>query len=431
MAVAAGDPVATAMRQISARDYQAACETLRPIARPSQRDSAVWNLLGICESELGRSNAAREAFLGGLKIDAGSVPLNENLGLLFFNGGDYAEAKRYLSRAMTLGSDQPGIAFSLAASEIRTGEQQRGLAALAGLEPKLAGRSEYWTERGWVELRDDAAAAATSFDRALALSPEDVRALNGAASAAEAQHDNERALSFLVRARKAQPADLRTLMHFGTVCLRKDLTVDALDALERAHQLSPGNNLALFLYARAQIGVQQWQRAHDLFEEFDHRVPNYPDALYALGWVDLKLNRRAEARRYLEKSIAVDENQVDARCELAQLDLDEGLFEAAETQLNAVLARDPLHVRANIAIGDLLLKRGDLAAAQTRYEKAIAADPRSGPAHYKLSTVLTRLREPDRAAKERALGAELNAEAEKAARTVLVLAEPDGRPSWH
>ena len=370
----------------------------------------------------------RNAFLAGLKVAPDSIPLHQNFGLLYFNDGDYQHARRWLAKAVALGSTEPGVAFSLAASEIRTGEELQGYGRLLKLEEPLRAQPAYWSERGWVELRQqNPAAASSSFDRALALDSEDIRALNGAASAAEAQHQDEKALSFLLRARKAQPEDIRTLTHFGALCLRRDLSVDALDALERAHKLAPANDLVLFLYAQAQIAFEQWQLAHDLFVDFDRRLPNYAPAQYALGWLDVRLNRAGEARQHLEKSLALDAALFDARYELGQLDLNENRLDDAETELNLVLKARPQHAKANIAMGDVLLQKGDLAAAMARYESAIAADGKSGPAHYKLSTVLTRLRQTERAAQERALGAELNAQATKGAKTVLVLVQPDGR----
>jgi tetratricopeptide (TPR) repeat protein len=428
LAAEAADLVlARAVAQITARNFQEACLTLRPMAAQSPRVPDFWNLLGICESELHRSGAAREAFERGLQLAPDSIALHENLGLLLFNENEFSEAKRDLAKAVALGSTQPGVAFSLAASEVRTGEPARGLARLRKLEEPLGGQAAYWTERGWVELAGDPAAASASFDHALALSADDARALNGAASAAEARHEDEKALSLLLRARKAQPADVRILMHFGALCLRNDLGVDALSALEEARKLAPSNNLALFLYARAQIAFQQWQEAHDLFAEFDRRVPNYPPAQYALGWLDVKLNRSAEARQHLEKTLALDAKQVEARCDLAQLDLEEDRLADAESLFSTVLKAQPRHARANIGMGDVLLRKGDLPGAKARYEAAIASDGNSGPAHYKLSTVLLRLHENERAAEERARGTELNAQALKAAKTVLVLAEPDGR----
>jgi tetratricopeptide (TPR) repeat protein len=418
---------ARAIQEIEAGRFADAAAILRPLVKQTPQQPDLWNLLGICESELGNTGAARTAFERGLKLAPSSVSINENLGNLLFRSADYQEARQYLAKALALGSEKPEVAFSLAASQIRTGEEKQGLAALVRIEEPLAGRAEYWTERGWVELREDAAAADRSFGHALALAPGDLRALNGAASAAEAQHDDEKALSLLLQAKKVAPDDLRTLLHFGTVCLRRDLSVDALDALEHARKIAPENNLALFLYARAQIAFQQWRESHDLFTELDKRVPNYAPAQYALGWLDVKLNRPAEARKHLEASLAIAPENADAQYELGQLDLEDGNLAAAETRLQAVLDRNPRHARALVAYGDLAMRRGNLPDAKSRYEAAIEAEPKTGSAHYKLSTVLMRLGEKERAEKERALGASLNAEAVKRTKTVLVLSDPEGR----
>ena len=418
---------ARAVSQMEAGDFKNAAIALRRLVAQPPGRSDLWNLLGVCESELSHSAAAKDAFEKGLKLEPDSVSLNANIGNLLYRQSDYPAAKKYLTKAIALGSANPGVAFSLAASLIRIGEEQQGLALLKQLESALADQHEYWTERGWVELRLDPPAAAATFDRALALAPDDVRALNGAASVAESQKDDEKAVSFLLRAKKAQPDDIRTLLHFGSVCLRRDLTIDALEAIEKAHKLAPDNNLALFLYARAQIAFQQWQQSHDLFSEFDRRVPNFAQAQYALGWIDTKLNRTAEARQHLNKSLALDPKNADALYELGQLDLNDGRTHAAEKNLHAALSIVPEHAKANTAMGDVLARRGDLPAAKARYEAAIAADPKLGPAHYKLSMVLTRLHDNEGAERERTLGATLNAEATKASKTVLVLTDPDGR----
>jgi len=419
--------IALAARQVQTHDYAGAVATLRPSLTHFSNNPDLWNLLGISESELNHPREAREAFEKGLKVAPDSVSLNENIGFFFYRLGDYAGAKKYLTRAISLGSNNSGVAFSNAAAEARTGHEAEALAALRKLEPQLSQQPEYWKERGRIELRQSPADATASFDRALALAPDDAEALNYAASAAEVSKDDEKALSLLVRARKSHPDDVATLLHFGALCLRRDLTVDARDALERAYKLEPANNLALFLYARVQVAFQQWQRAYDLFSDFASRVPGYAPAEYALGWLDERLNRPGEARQHLAKSLALDSSQLDVECELAQLDFSTGDLDRAEKELQAVLEKAPGHAKANLTFGDVMMRRGDLQQAKKHYESAIAADPSSGPAHYKLSTVLTRLNEKEQAERERAIGAQLNEQAEKASKVVLVLANPDGK----
>lgn len=412
--------------RIESHEFQVASSNLKRSLELYPRDIRLWNMLGISEGELGRTSSAREAFERGLRIAPLDISLNENLGFLYYREERYADAKRYLAKAVTLGSKKPGVAFSLAAAKIRSGEREQGLPELKSLEAALTGFPDYWNERGWAELPNDPAAAETNFGRALSLAAGDLRGLNGAATTAEIQKLDEKALSFLVRAKQAHPDDVDTLVHFGTVCLRRDLTIDALAALEHAHQLAPANNAALYFYARAEIGVQQWQKAYELFTEFARRVPTFAPTYYALGWLDVKLNRRAEARRALEHCASLDARSTDALYELGQLDLEDGLLDSAEKRLNTVLRQDRRHAKAHVAYGDVLLKRGNLGGAQEHYETAIQSDPLLGPAHYKLSTVLFRLSRVEEAEKERARGTELNAEALKSSKTVLRLAAPDG-----
>ena len=220
------------------RDFEGACADSAADGETHARRRDVWNLLGICESETESRSCGRDAFWRRLKVAPDSVPLHENLGLLYFNDGRLRAARRCLEKAVALGSTrarrrlQPG---SFGDSHRRT---KRRVGRLLKLEEPLAlsrrtGRNADGSSSGSrvQPLRPRASIAH------LALDPEDARALNGAASAAEAQHEDEKALSFLLRARKAQPDDIRTLTHFGALCLRKDLTVDALDALEQAHNL--------------------------------------------------------------------------------------------------------------------------------------------------------------------------------------------------
>jgi tetratricopeptide (TPR) repeat protein len=422
----AQDIAQRAVRQIDSRDFEGAAGTLRSFLDHRPGDASLWNLLGICESERGHFAAALAAFERGLSLEPGSLQLHENTGLLFYNQGDYRRALQQLKRAVELGSDKPGVLFSLAVSRVRTGDRKAGLADLIRLEKALAEHPDYWAERGWIEMRDSPAIANTSFELALKLDDRNLRALNGAAAAAEAQKEDEKALSFLLRAKREHPDDLLTLLHLASLCLRMDLSVDAREAVARARRISPPNNLALFLQARTEIAFQQWGRSHELFSEFDRRIPNYGPTQYALGWLDRKLDRPGEARMHLQRSLQLDPGNAEARLEAAQLDLDEGKLEAAETHLNLILKQHPEHAKALLALGDVSMKRGDLVNAKSFYSRSIQADAKSGPAHYKLSTVLVRLGEVELAAQERALGIKLNSDAEKAAKTVLVLAEPDG-----
>jgi tetratricopeptide (TPR) repeat protein len=414
-----------AARRIQLGQYQSAADLIEPALKRQPETPELWNLLGIAETELHQSAAARSAFEHGLRLARDSVSLHENLGLLFYREADYPNAKKFLSEAVTLGSDKPGVLFSLAAARLRTGETQRALADLRSLEVPLGKVSAYWDERGRAESLEDPAAAERSFSRALELEPDDVTALNGAASAAERQHLDEKALSYLIKARQAHPDDVLTLAHFGSVCIRRDLGVDALDALTRAHQLAPSNNSILFLLARANVALSNWQAAYDLFSEFSKRVPAYAPVYYALGWVDVKLDRTGDARLQFQHCLLLDPKLTDARFELAQLEVNDGNLDTAHHLLATVLQEQPHAAKASLAMGDLLMRQGDLHGAETYLQAAIQQSPKLAAAHYKLSMLFFRTGRMKQAESEKTIAARLNTEADRASKIQLKLILPD------
>jgi protein O-mannosyl-transferase len=417
-----------AAQKIQAGEFESACDVVQKALQQTPKDVQLWNLLGIAETELHRPTAAQDAFQHGLQLAPNSVSLNENMGFLFYRQAKYTSAKNYLGRAVSLGSQKSGVLFSLAASRLRRGEREKALFELKSLESSLARFSDYWVERGTAELPHDTAAAETSFARALDLAPISLPGLNGAAYVAEAQGLDEKALSFLIKARKANPNDVPTLVHFANVCLRRDLGPDAVEALEKARSLDPSNNSALYLLARANIAVENWQTSYDLFKSFAKRVPNFAPTYYAMGWIDIKLNRIGDARQQLKRSLALDPNLSDARYELAQLDLNDGQLHSAERLLGTVLEQNPRHAKANMAMGDLTLRRGNLEAAGNFLKTAIHEDPKLAAAHYKLAMLFFRKHEMQQGENEKALAASINAQAREAGKTQLRLAMPQSDP---
>lgn len=414
-----------ATRQLQAGEFEGARSLLQQAVQDHPSDVELWNLFGITQTELHDERSARNAFEQGLRLAPDSVSIHENIGLLYYRSADYVNARDYLEQAVRLGSKNPGVLFSLAASELRTGNQGEAISGLRSLEPVLAGNPEYWEERGRAELALDPAASERSFARALDLTPRSLTALNGAAGAAEKQGMDEKALSYLIKARSAVPDDVPTLIHFGSVCIRRDLGPDAVDALARAHRLQPSNNAALYLLARANISIGNWQQAYDLFDQFSRRVPNFAAAYYAMGWLDVRLNRSDDARQKLERCLSLAPGMQDARYELSQVDLKDGDLDSAEDLLKIVLKQTPAHAKANMTMGDLMMRRGRLQEAKTYLETAISQDPKLAAAHYRLSMLFFREHDTANGEKEKILAANLNAEAAQSSKTQLRLVLPE------
>ena len=414
-----------AIEMIQGGRAKAAVEILTRLVEREPSHASYWNLLGIAEAETGEVKAAKKAFQKGLALTPQSPELNENAGLLSFREADYTSAKRYLARAIQLGSNKPGVLFSLAAAKLRTGESAEALTELKSLEPALSENSDYWHERGRAELISDPSEAANSFDRALTLSPNSVVALNEAASAAEREGLDEKALAYLLKARTADPNDEQTLVHFGSVCIRRDLGLDARDALQKALQFRPADSAALYLLARANISLQNWQEAYDLFNRFSKLKPAFAPTYYAMGWLDIRLNRLDDARKQLRQAIAIAPTFAGPIYELAELEFKDGHMEAAERLLRPVIAKNPGDSKANMLLGDIMMRMGKLAEAQQCLNAAVRQDPSLAAAHYKLSVLLFRMHEPQQAGQEKDIAAKLTAEEKKASRTQLRLVLPE------
>lgn len=194
-------------------------------------------------------------------------------------------------------------------------------------------------------------AALDVYEAALKIAPENAGLLNAAATAAEARHDLDRAVSLLVRARKIAPKDVPTLVHFGLVCLRRGLNDDALSALRKARELSPNHRVAMFLEASAQAAVGDLETAYLGFTNYLQTTPADPEAHYRAGWLALKTGHEEQARKHLERALELRPDHVKARYELALMFHSAGDIEQAEAELRKVLAARPDHAGALAAIG--------------------------------------------------------------------------------
>ncbi len=171
----AGPAKREALARIREQQFQAAADMVQAALQKNSRDVDLWNLLGISETELHKTSAAAAAFDRGLAIVPDSVSLHENMGLLYFRDGDYARAKKYLGRAVQLGSANPTVRFSLAEAQLRTGDRDAALIALTQLQPALAGYPEYWVELARADLPDDARRSGRRFCARAGARPEQCR----------------------------------------------------------------------------------------------------------------------------------------------------------------------------------------------------------------------------------------------------------------
>jgi len=271
----------------------------------------------------------------------------------------------------------------------------------------------------WV--KGDPEKAEENYEHALSFNGNCVVCYMRIAKMAEREGETEKALAFLIKAKRLEPENPDVIFEFGKVCLERNLLRDALPALEKAVQLNPDNDHYMYVLASAYVGKRRSKEALALLDRLVRRNPEDPIMNYAMGSVlyteGTDLGR---AESYLKKSISLQPGQVAAYYYLGMVELGKGDQNQAAQILRELLQRHPDHVPALEQFGTILLKQGNYAEAQKVLEKVLRLDQSSLMGHYQYSLLLARLGNREESAKQMEIAKQLEAERKKG-RTDLYL----------
>lgn len=255
--------------------------------------------------------------------------------------------------------------------------------------------------------------AFNAYEAALSLKPNCFDCMLSLSKVALLQQDPEKALAYLIRAKRAQPDNAEVLFEFGKACLELDLVDDALPALQKASDLRPGNDSYKYVLASAQVSKKQYEVARKLLEGLLAKHPNDPDLNYVLGsllFLEVKFD---EAAKYLSRSVQLRPNQSAAYYYLGLVAEGKGDNQKAANTFRDVLDRDPQYGAAWEGLGRVLLNEKQYPEAKEALEKAVLLSPNSVKAHYQLGILLGRTGKQDEAQKQFEIVQQLNAAEEK------------------
>jgi tetratricopeptide (TPR) repeat protein len=261
--------------------------------------------------------------------------------------------------------------------------------------------------------KGDLNGAFESYEAALTLNPACIDCLLHLATTATRQKDPEKALAYLIKAKRKRPDNAEVLFEFGRACLELDLPDDAMPALQRAARLQPNNDSYAYVLASAKVSKKQYEVAGKLFQALLTKHPEDSILNYAMGsllFLEVKLD---EARKYLRRSVELQPDQSAAYYYLGLVAEGKGEGDQAIATLKDVLRRNPDYGPAYEALGRILVKQRKYEEAQQALEKAVVLNPDSVKAHYQLGILRGRQGRQDDANKEFEIVRQLNAEEEK------------------
>ena len=226
---------------------------------------------------------------------------------------------------------------------------------------------------------------------ALSLSPDCVPCYQSLARIAEQQDNSEKALAYLVAAKKRAPDDPEVLFEFGKVCLERNLAADALPALSKAAELQPDNDSYVYVLGSAHIAQGHYADALAVFQRLFRKHPDDAVLRYAVGAVYYLQGQYGEAESWLKQSLAAQPNQVAASYYLGMTYAAIGDDDRAIPVFRDLIRNNPKHAPSYVKLGGILLRAHQYEEAQQDLERAVSLDPDSVEAHYQLGLLLKRM----------------------------------------
>jgi len=229
---------------------------------------------------------------------------------------------------------------------------------------------------------------------ALSIAPNCTACYQTLAAIAQRQYNSEKALAYLVTARRQAPDDPEVLFEFGNVCLERNLLDDALAALTKAVELSPENDSYVYALGSANVGHGDLPKALSLFQQLLKKHPNDAGLTYAIGAAYFLQTKYSDAEAALKQSLAARPDQIAAAYYLALTYDAIGDDDRAIPVFRDLIKNHPTHSPSYIKLGSLLVRAHQYEEAKQYLEHGIALDPDSVEAHYQLGLLLRRMGKP-------------------------------------
>lgn len=242
--------------------------------------------------------------------------------------------------------------------------------------------------------------AAILYKRVLGAAPGNVDALVELSEVERILGEEQQATSHLYEAKTLAATDVSTLLHFGQICMRRRMYVDARDALKQVVAQDARNRHAWYQLGLAQFRIGETEDAEKDFKTALGLDAYDEWARVGLGAVMVSTGHLPEAAAEFRRVLQRDPGSAPAHYYLGQIHRNKGEIPLAIRELQLAANEAQEDPRPLAALGQLQLAQHDFAAARVSLDKAIRLDPDYAVAHYHLAMLLKTTGEQAAAAKE-------------------------------
>ncbi len=336
-----------------------------------------------------------------------------DLGLVYEANLLWEEARDSFAEAVKLAPDDKGWRLHLAIATRQAGDFEGALAMLRTLAEAYPDDAPIRQRLGEALLESgDFAGAEAAFRKVIALKPELPHGYAGLGDAllqqnrpAEAAEALERAVALAPEYRAAHYLLGQAYQRLGrTEAAERELSlgVDAgraylPDALTNRVRAYAVNLTARLQRAGEYLNAGDPAKAAALLRKAYKSHPENVDVINNLAVALLRMNRMDEARRLLDRALALDDARFSTYLNLSSWAIQSGKPEQALAFADSALARAPTHPQALFARGQVLARLGRLPEALDALSETLRRDPRKAEAHALSGDLLFRLQRYDEA----------------------------------
>jgi tetratricopeptide (TPR) repeat protein len=419
------EPISAALR---AKEFDKAVELCRAALQTSPNNPQLWTLQGIALASKGNSKEALTAFQEALKIAPNNIAALAGAAQIEYQAGKQS-AVPLLNRLLQLRPGDPTANAMLAVLEYRQGNCAAAVPHFdkAGelLDTQLDALHAFATCLVRLKRLDE---AASTFQRAVALQPDNPRERQVMASIQLMAHKPQDALATLQPLLEVKDVDANTLQLASRAYEDAKDTPQAVSTLRQALLLDPRNTSLYLDFANICFAHESFQVGIDVITEGLTLQPNAEDLYVARGVLYVQLAKYEEAEADFEKAyelnpkqslstaaqglVAVQTNDLDHALVsvqeklkrkpndplllylqadvLSQKGIDPGTpeFDLAMRSAKKAVVLQPTLAAARGVLAKLFMENGQYQEAIEQCRKSLISDPKDQTAVYRLIQAL-------------------------------------------
>ena len=418
-------PIASALRS---KQFERALELLQPALQAAPTNPQLWTLQGLAFSGKGDQKKALVSFQSALKIapdylpaleasaqmeyEAGSaraVPLLQHvlrlrpddptshamLAVLVYQKGDCAGAVKHFAQSGSLVESQPGALQQYGVCLVKLKNMNQAITVFEkALNQNSADRRVRYQLAAVQLLTEHSKEAIDTLAPLLGATTVDIRTLQLAAAAYEANGDTRNAVRVLRQAIVTDPGNVDLYLDFANISIEHQSFQVGIDVINSGISVKP--EAAALYVARGILHVQlaQYSEAEADFEKANALDPAQSMGSVAQGLKAVQENDLGRALATVRSKLAKKPNdpfllylQADI---LAQKGTNPGSpeFEAALRSAKKAVSLQPNLGAAHAVLAKLYLQAGRNQAAVQESRKALESDPKNQTALYHLIQAL-------------------------------------------